>query len=256
MNDSQIHTKCFLTVLLLAASLALTRQAVATETLSPLAIDRLRMVSRAVLESRANERQRVVFDSAEQRRVLADVDSRLRALEAAVKEDQLPRSSMAGSGAQAPQDAAAVNRTRAKRASPTLSGTRDSSPDTENAAPMAPPAKHSSAASITLIDEALAALSVHRRNLSKRPSSRGAAALRSTSQTVMPRPISASASQTIAQDRLAEALSDVDTALRRMRVHGADVQGLRHARDKVSLAFLPTPQEITPTLQTITKHYR
>lgn len=262
MNYSHIQAHRVLAVLLLVASLAVTGAAMATERFSPLELERLRMVSRALLEARATERQRVLHDSADQRLVLADVDSRLRALEAAVMEDQLPRthdapkSSMSASAAQARRAFTNINATRSEQVAPAPASGTDRSRGALNPAPTEPGTQVNSTATVALIDAALASVSVHRRTLSKRPNKRGATALPPTARIIMPRAAAAHAPASNAQDRLTEALSVVDAALRGMRVRGGDLQGLRRVREKISLAAPPTRREISPTFQTITKHYR
>ena len=230
MNYSHIYVGRLFAVLMLVACSAAARYAMATETFSPLELERLRQVSRALLETRATERQRVLHDTADPRQMLSDIDTRLRALEAAVQQDDLPHTQVA------PAPSATNNRLRGGA----------------NPAPTPRAAAAKARAAPALIDEALAMVLSHQRALHKRTGSRGAGALVSRASRVVP----TSTREIDPAAQVAQALDLVDAELRRMRSHGADVGGLRRARKKISLAAQPMPREIAPTFQTITRHYR
>lgn len=230
MNYAHNYAGRLFAVLMLVACSAAARYAMATETFSPLELERLRQVSRALLETRATERQRVSHDTTEPRQMLSDVDTQLRALEAAVQQDHLPHTRVA------PAPSAANNRSRGPA----------------NPAPTPRAAAAKARATPALIDEALATVLSHQNTLRKRTDSRGAGALVSRASRV----VSSNAREIDPAAQVAQALNLVDTELRRMRSHGADVDGLRRARQKISLAAPPMPREIAPTFQTITRHYR
>lgn len=230
MNYAHNYAGRLFAVLMLVACSAAARYAMATETFSTLELERLRQVSRALLETRATERQRVSHDTTEPRQMLSDVDTQLRALEAAVQQDHLPHTRVA------PAPSAANNRSRGPA----------------NPAPTPRAAAAKARATPALIDEALATVLSHQNTLRKRTDSRGAGALVSRASRV----VSSNAREIDPAAQVAQALNLVDTELRRMRSHGADVDGLRRARQKISLAAPPMPREIAPTFQTITRHYR
>lgn len=230
MNYSHIYVGRLFAVLMLVACSAAARYAMATETFSPLELERLRQVSRALLETRATERQRVLHDTADPRQMLSDIDTQLRALEAAVQQDHLPHTQVA------PAPTAANNRLRGGA----------------NPAPTPRAAAATARATPALIDEALATVLSHQRALRKRTGNRGAGVLVSRASRV----VSSNTREIDPAAQVAQALDLVDTELRRMRSHGADVDGLHRARQKISLAAPPMPREIAPTFQTITRHYR
>ena len=230
MNYSHNYAGRLFAVLMLVVLSAAARYAMATETFSTLELERLRQVSRALLETRATERQRVSHDTTEPRQMLSDVDTQLRALEAAVQQDHLPHTRVA------PAPSAANNRSRGPA----------------NPAPTPRAAAAKARATPALIDEALATVLSHQNTLRKRTGSHGAGALISRASRVVP----TNTPEIDPAAHVAQALNLVDTELRRMRSHGADVDGLRRARQKISLAAPPMPREIAPTFQTITRHYR
>lgn len=262
MNYSYSRTARFLATLVFAVSLLITRNAIANETFTPLELESLRQISRALLETRASERRRVLHDSADQRRVLEDIDTRLRALEAAVREDRLPRTlvtpnSAIGtpatqSRAKAPKRGAAGSRL----ASPAPSSASNRSRVTTDATPTDQDARGNSSATLRLIDQALATVSVHRRALSSRATSRAAGALPQIARLIAPGSVPTTAPDLSAQSRVTEALGIVDVELRRMRVQGADLQGLHRTREQISITVPAPPREIAPTFQSITRHYQ
>ena len=219
--------RCF-AVLVLVAALGITKCALADEIFAPAELERLRQVSRALLESRAAERQRVLEASSVARQDLADVDGRLRTLEAAVRHDTLPRMHSAR-----------------ERATGALAGARQLKVTAANIEPVT-----------GYIDDVLARVSEHRRSLSRRGATlsanqvTSAARLRTTG--VMP----SGASSKDAQARVTDALNVVEAELRRMRVHGADLRRLHGVRQQLSLSGPPATRQLEPTFQTITQHYR
>ena len=262
MTYSNIRTEHFLIVLLLAASLACTRYAMATESFSPLELERLRQVSRALLETRATDRQRVLRDCADQRQVLADVDTRLRALEAAVWDEHLPRtqgprnSSTGALASQLRSKAAETDAAIGKSALRAPSSAPNSARRASDAASNAQPAAGNSNATLVLIDDVRATVSVHKRALSKAENDREPGAMAQLARLRNSSATPAIGPAIIAQARVTEALNIVEAELGRMRVHGADLQGLRRAREKLTLTVPPPSRDIAPTFQTITRHYR
>ena len=230
MNYSHIHAGRLLAVLLFVAYSAAARYATATETFSPLELERLRQVSRALLETRATARQRVLHNTAEHRQMLAQVDTQLRVLEAAVQEEHLPRTLVT------PAPSVANNKTRGPA----------------NPAPTPRAAAAKARASIALIDETMATILGHQNTLRQRSNGRSTGVLVLRAQRFM----SSKAPEIDPPARVVQALDLVDTELRRMRSHGVDVDGLRRARKNLSPVAPPVPREIAPTFKTITRHYR
>lgn len=261
MNYSNLRATRYLATLLCAVSLFITRNVSADEMFTPRELESLRQVSRAVLETRASERKRVLHATADQRRVLADVDTRLRALEAAVMDDRLPRILVTPNaamgmpatqvGTKAPPRGAAGSRLASR--APLSANNR--LPPPSDVTSTAQDAAGNSSATLSLIDQALATVSVHRRALSSRETSTAAGALPQLARMMAPGSTSATAPDPSTQRHVADALDVVEAELRHMRVQGADLQALHRARARISITVPTIPREIAPTIQTITRHY-
>ena len=264
MNNSFFRAERCFAVLVLVAALGIIECALADEIFAPAELERLRQVSRAVLGSRAAERQRVLNASTVARAALTDVDGRLRTLEAAVRDDTLPHrpsvpappTAASASTLQLKVTAANIEPVTSKRRSLTPSIAAGSSRMVADASRVDHGTASNSAAVMGYIDDVLARVSEHRRSLSRRGTNlsanqvTSAARLRTTG--VMP----SGAPGKDAQARVTDALNVVAAELRRMRVHGADLRRLHGVRQQLWLSGPPATRELEPTFQTITRHYR
>ncbi len=229
----------FFPLLVLVAWLGITTDIVADELFAPVELERLRQVSRALLASRAAERQRLLDASAVQRQALVDVDGRLRTLQAAVRADNMPRMQTATSKL---RSLASANLLSSSRVLADASGVERGKAG-------------NSAEVVGHIDDVLASVSEHRRSLSRRSSSVSAHPLTNAARLSTTAAVSFGAPSKDAQARVTDALNVVDLELRRMRVDGADLRRLHSVRQQLSLSGPPATRAIEPTFQTITRHY-
>ena len=253
----------FFPLLALVAWLGINTNAFTDELFAPVELERLRQVSRALLASRAAERQRLLDASTIQRQALVDVDDRLRTLEAAVRADNMPRMQTAPK----PPTGASANTLRLKataaKIEPAMSKLRSlasanllsSSRVLADASGVEHGKAGNSAEVVGHIDDVLASVSEHRRSLSRRSSSVSARPLTNAARLSTTAAVSFGAPSKDAQARVTDALNVVDLELRRMRVDGADLRRLHSVRQQLSLSGPPATRAIEPTFQTITRHY-
>lgn len=232
-----------ITVLALLASLGIVGSAWSDELFAPAELAHLRQVSQALLVSRAAERQRLLEVSSLQRQTLADVDSRLRNLEGAVRDDNMPRlqftptaPALVTTGSLAPAATANAN---------TPPNTSTAGHDqTENSTKVT-----------GRIDDVLAGVSAYKQSLAYRATVGSGAPTTNSARSNA----SQNAAGTVVEQsdaKLSAVLDAVDLELRGMRAHGADLQSLTKMRKQLSLSGPPATRDVEPTFQTITRHYR
>ena len=218
---ARLITVHLISMIALVASLGSIGIAFADELIAPAELDHLRQVSQALLVSRAVERQRLLDASVVQHQALADVDSRLRNLEAAVREDNMPRLQVA----QGPALTAAVAQDRVGNSTKV--------------------SKH--------IDDVWVVVTDHKRSLNTRTL---VAARSQTSSNARSNTRQSAAPSEGSEVKLSNALIEVETELQGMRAHGADLQRVGRLRKLLSLSGPPAVRDLEPTFQTITRHYR
>ena len=238
---ARLITVHLISMIALVASLGSIGIAFADELIAPAELDHLRQVSQALLVSRAVERQRLLDASVVQHQALADVDSRLRNLEAAVREDNMPRLQV-------------VPTPRAEFANdPPLPGATAIAQGPALTAAVAQDRVGNSTKVSEHIDDVWVVVTDHKRSLNTRTRVEARSQTSSNARSNTRQSAAPSAGSEV---KLSNALIEVETELQGMRAHGADLQRVGRLRKLLSLSGPPAVRDLEPTFQTITRHYR